>query len=217
MSTAYSARRRRTVVGALVAGAVTGAAALFGPAAPAAAAGVDWDAVARCESGGNWHINTGNGYYGGLQFSRGTWNGHGGRKYAARADLASRAEQIAVAERVLDGQGIGAWPVCGRKAGSTGTKAGSSRTRVGGRSGSTASTKKATTPRRKATSPRPSGGERRGAPGTGAYLVRTGDTLSEIAAAKHVTGGWRALHTLNRAVVGEDAGLIFPGQRLRLR
>ncbi|QLQ36061.1 transglycosylase family protein [Micromonospora robiginosa] len=206
MSTAYSARRRRTVVGALVAGAAT----LFGPAAPAAAAGVNWDAVARCESGGNWHINTGNGYYGGLQFSRGTWNGHGGQRYAARADLASRAEQIAVAERVLDGQGIGAWPVCGRKGGSTGRKAGSSRTHVGAGSDSTASTKKAT-------SPRPSGGERRSAPATGAYLVRPGDTLSEIAAAKHVAGGWRALHTLNRAVVGADAGLIFPGQRLRLR
>ncbi|MEV0005468.1 transglycosylase family protein [Micromonospora sp. NPDC050980] len=200
MSTAYSSRRRRTVVGALVAGAATGAAALFGPAAPASAASVNWDAVARCESGGNWHINTGNGYYGGLQFSRSTWNGYGGQKYAARADLASRAEQIAVAEKVLAGQGIGAWPVCGRKAGS----------------GSTASTKRAASPTKKTVS-RPSGGERRGAPTTGSHLVRPGDTLSGIAAAKHVAGGWRVLYARNRAVVGEDPGLIFPGQRLRLR
>lgn len=223
MSTAYSARRRRTIVGALVAGAATGAAALLGPAAPASAASVNWDAVARCESGGNWHINTGNGYYGGLQFSRGTWNGYGGQKYADRADLASRSEQIAVAEKVLDGQGIGAWPVCGKKgssgkkagssgekAGSGGKKAGSGRTHAGKEPGSTAST-------RKATSPRASGGERRGTPATGAYRVRPGDTLSEIAAAKHVAGGWHALHARNRAVVGEDPSLIFPGQRLRLR
>ncbi|SCG36955.1 transglycosylase family protein [Micromonospora humi] len=190
MSTAYSARHRRTVVAALVAGT----AALFGPAAPASAASVNWDAVARCESGGNWHVNTGNGYYGGLQFSRGTWNGHGGQRYATRADLASRAEQIAVAERVLDGQGIGAWPVCGKKAGSSGQKARSG----GDKAGS-------------------NGRERRAAPATGVYLVRPGDTLSEIATAKRVTGGWRALHARNRAVVGADPSLIFPGQRLSLR
>ncbi|WP_448628460.1 transglycosylase family protein [Geodermatophilus sp. URMC 64] len=74
----------------------------------------DWDAVARCESGGNWSINTGNGYYGGLQFSQSTWDAFGGAEYAARADLATKSEQIAVAERVLDVQGPGAWPTCGR-------------------------------------------------------------------------------------------------------
>ena len=73
-----------------------------------------WDNVARCESGGNWHINTGNGYYGGLQFSQSTWAAYGGTAYAPRADLASKSEQIAVAERVLAGQGPGAWPICGR-------------------------------------------------------------------------------------------------------
>jgi hypothetical protein len=67
-----------------------------------------------CESGGNWSINTGNGYYGGLQFSQQTWAGFGGTAYAARADLATKAEQIAVAERVLAVQGAGAWPTCGR-------------------------------------------------------------------------------------------------------
>jgi hypothetical protein len=74
----------------------------------------DWDAVARCESGGDWSINTGNGYYGGLQFSPLTWAAYGGLAYAARADLATREEQIAVAEEVLAGQGPGAWPTCGR-------------------------------------------------------------------------------------------------------
>jgi resuscitation-promoting factor RpfA len=222
MATDHVARHRRTAhrrtaVGALVVGAATGAAALLGPAAPASAAGVNWDAVAQCESGGNWHINTGNGYYGGLQFSRSTWNGYGGQKYASRADLASRSEQIAIAEKVLDGQGIGAWPVCGKKGGSTKKYASTD-------SGSRKSTKSATKSGRKATSERSSHGyrpntrsERRAAPSTGSYLVRPGDTLSEIAGANHVAGGWHALYERNRGVVGDNPGLIFPGQRLRLR
>ncbi|WP_170977668.1 transglycosylase family protein, partial [Blastococcus sp. CCUG 61487] len=85
-----------------------------GTAAPAPSTGRNWDAVARCESGGNWSINTGNGYYGGLQFSARTWTGFGGGEFAPRADLATREQQIAVAERVLAVQGRGAWPTCGR-------------------------------------------------------------------------------------------------------
>ena len=85
--------------------------------APAPAAGssggVNWSAIAACESGGNWSADTGNGFYGGLQFTEGTWLGYGGGQYASSANLASPSEQIAVAERVLAGQGIGAWPVCG--------------------------------------------------------------------------------------------------------
>jgi uncharacterized protein YabE (DUF348 family) len=69
-----------------------------------------WDRIAQCESGGNWHINTGNGYYGGLQFSQGTWDSYGGQQFAARADLASRTQQITVANRVKAAQGgYGAW------------------------------------------------------------------------------------------------------------
>ncbi|MFJ5543991.1 transglycosylase family protein [Micromonospora chalcea] len=207
MSTAYSARR--AALGAVVAGAVAGVATLFGPAAPASA-GVNWDAVARCESGGNWKINTGNGYYGGLQFSRATWNGYGGQKYAARADLASRSEQIAVAEKVLRGQGIGAWPVCGKKGGSANAAA----TRSERAAPKKAAPKRAVTrkaaPQRAATTTAPR-------PSSGTYVVRRGDTLSEIAVAQRIDGGWRALHERNRAVVGDDPGLIFPGQRLRLR
>jgi hypothetical protein len=74
----------------------------------------DWNGVAQCESGGNWSINTGNGYYGGLQFSQSTWDAFGGGAYAPRADLAARSQQIAIAEKVLAVQGAGAWPVCGR-------------------------------------------------------------------------------------------------------
>ncbi|MEU1400046.1 transglycosylase family protein [Micromonospora zamorensis] len=219
MTSVYTPRHRRVTtrrlaVGTLAVGAVTGAVALFGPAAPAQAA-VNWDAVAQCESGGNWKINTGNGYYGGLQFSQGTWAGYGGKKYAARADLASRGEQIAIAEKVLDGQGIGAWPTCGKKGGSA-TKP------------STKSTQKPTaksTAKPTEQQERPSRREQpatrnheRTAPTTGGqtYLVKPGDTLSEIADSHRVTGGWQALYEHNRQLIGADPGLIFPGQRLSL-
>lgn len=72
-----------------------------------------WDCVAACESGGDWRADTGNGYYGGLQFRQSTWEEHGGRDHAPRADLATREQQIQVAEKVLGTQGWGAWPHCG--------------------------------------------------------------------------------------------------------
>lgn len=92
-------------------------------AAPAAKisasrAGV-WAKVAKCESGGNWKISTGNGYYGGLQFSASTWRAYGGGKHASMAHRATKEQQIAIAEKVVRGQGPGAWPHCGRKAGLT--------------------------------------------------------------------------------------------------
>lgn len=74
-----------------------------------------WDKVAQCESTGNWHINTGNGYYGGVQTSLSTWNAYGGQQFAARPDLATKEQQIIIANRILAGQGIGAWPVCGKQ------------------------------------------------------------------------------------------------------
>jgi Transglycosylase-like domain/LysM domain len=81
--------------------------------APAPSGGVNWSAIAACESGGNWSASTGNGFYGGLQFTEGTWLANGGGQYAPSASLATPAQQIAVAQRVLASQGIGAWPVCG--------------------------------------------------------------------------------------------------------
>jgi LysM repeat protein len=80
---------------------------------PASSGGVNWSAIAACESGGDWSADTGNGFYGGLQFTEQTWLAYGGGQYASSANLASEAQQIAVAEQVLAGQGIGAWPVCG--------------------------------------------------------------------------------------------------------
>ena len=78
-----------------------------------------WGCVAQCESGGRWNANTGNGYYGGLQFSQTTWESFGGLKYASRADLATREEQIKVARKVLAVQGWGAWSVCSARYGLT--------------------------------------------------------------------------------------------------
>lgn len=97
----------------LALGLAFGALAL-GSGTASAAPTVNWDAIAQCESGGNWAINTGNGYYGGLQFSPATWKANGG---TGMPHQASREEQIRVAENVLRTQGIGAWPTCGKKAG----------------------------------------------------------------------------------------------------
>ena len=96
-----------------VTGAVLGGGSIALAAQAAAATDGEWDQVARCESGGNWGINTGNGYHGGVQFSASTWASHGGGQYAPSAELATKDQQIAVAERVLATQGRGAWPVCG--------------------------------------------------------------------------------------------------------
>jgi uncharacterized protein YabE (DUF348 family) len=88
-----------------------------GTEVPAVANGEVWDAISRCEAGGNWAINTGNGYYGGVQFDQNTWERSGGLRFAPRADLASREEQIAVAQVTQSRQGWGAWPVCSGRAG----------------------------------------------------------------------------------------------------
>jgi hypothetical protein len=101
---------RKTFGMTVLAGAMISAPIALG-AAVANADSVNWDAIAACESGGNWAINTGNGYYGGLQFSPSTWSSNGG---TGMPNLASRAEQIRIAENVLRTQGIGAWPTCGR-------------------------------------------------------------------------------------------------------
>jgi LysM repeat protein len=117
---AWMARAARAATGASSPAPAAGvrqadppAAASVSTAAPASSGGVNWPAIAACESGGNWSANTGNGFYGGLQFTEQTWLGYGGGKYAPSANLATEAQQIAVADRVLAGQGIGAWPVCG--------------------------------------------------------------------------------------------------------
>ncbi|MGW4384014.1 transglycosylase family protein [Kitasatospora sp. NPDC004531] len=200
----------------------------------AAAPASTWDKVAQCESGGNWSINTGNGYYGGLQFSSSTWRAYGGAQYASRADQASRAQQISVAEKVLASQGPGAWPVCSVKAGLTkGGGSGSQDTASRSEQRSTApqqqSTKATKTPKAqpkaqqqapKAQQPQQSYKSPKPATTSqalgGTYTVRQGDTLSQIADRQHLSGGWEKLFQANRNVIGGNPDLIVPGQVLSL-
>ncbi|MFC7309902.1 transglycosylase family protein [Streptomyces monticola] len=113
-------RRPRQAPALVVAAGVTGSAIaipLLGAGSASAADAATWDRLAECESGGVWSADMGNGYYGGLQFTQATWEEFGGLEYAPSADLASRAQQIAVAEQVLAEQGPGAWPTCAPVAG----------------------------------------------------------------------------------------------------
>ena len=164
-------------------------------AAPAEAAPTSvWNRVAACESGGNWHINTGNGYYGGLQFSMSTWRGHGGSGNPANA---SKTTQIRIAEKVLKSQGWGAWPVCSVKAGARGYSASTGASHA----------KKAvhhSAPKHRA----------HVAVSGKTYTVKHGDTLAKIAAKLHVKGGWHRLADANPKL--SNPNRIFVGQHLHL-
>jgi resuscitation-promoting factor RpfE len=103
---------RKTFGLAAIAGALAVAPMALATGTANAESSVNWDAVAACESGGHWSTNTGNGYYGGLQFTMGTWRANGG---SGSPSQASRDEQIRVAENIVASQGIRAWPVCGRR------------------------------------------------------------------------------------------------------
>jgi len=188
----------RTIARTALAGAVAGAPLLV--AAPAANAAPDsvWDRVAQCESSGNWNINTGNGFFGGLQFTASTWRAFGGNVFADSANHASREQQIVVAERVLAGQGWGAWPVCSRKAGATGESV----------------TVRSTPKPLPAAAPKPAVAQAQGVVTIGGYVIQRGDSLSSIATRLHVTGGYRALLTKNPAL--KNPNRIFPGQHLVL-
>jgi len=222
--TRYHGRHRaptttgRTVAKLAVTGLVVGA-PLTALAAPASAATTSqWDAVAQCESGGNWAINTGNGFYGGLQFTLSTWAAYGG---TGAPQNASKSEQIAVAERVLAGQGKGAWPVCGTGLGAANPTPVQAQTLsapsvvgqstpapVGAGDGdgdaddSTAAAPRASTPSR-------------GSAAARSYVVRSGDTLAKIAAAHQVRGGYQAIFALNRGTIN-NVNLIYPGETLTL-
>ncbi|CAM5465281.1 transglycosylase [Streptomyces avidinii] len=219
----------RLVTLAGVAG-VAVAAPLMAAGTASAATTSEWDRVASCESGGNWAINTGNGYYGGLQFSSSTWAAYGGKSYAAQANQASKGQQIAIAEKVLKGQGKGAWPSCGvglSNAANTGGAA-----EAAPKAEKKAETKKAAPKKQEKAAPKTekrseatTRSERPAAPakpkteapktGNGSYEVKSGDTLGTIAEAGNVSGGWEKLFELNKDIVS-DADLIFPGQKLKL-
>ncbi|WP_432122822.1 transglycosylase family protein [Streptomyces sp. S1] len=227
---------KATQLAALV--GVTGiavAAPLMTAGTASAATSSEWDRVAQCESGGNWSINTGNGYYGGLQFSASTWAAYGGTAYASTADQASKSQQIAIAEKVLAGQGKGAWPSCG--VGLSGASydggAAESAPQQEQPKQQPKQERKAEQPTTRSEQRQAPKKERQAAPeaakktvttptgktvkkGDGEYKVVAGDTLSKIADAQGVKGGWAELFELNKDVV-ENADLIYPGQQLHLK
>lgn len=206
---------KRIAVGAsiLLGGSVVPV-ALAGSANAATAS--EWDTVAQCESSGNWSINTGNGYYGGVQFAQSTWEAFGGLEFAARADLATKTQQITVAERVLwkghgahGPQGKGAWPVCG---------VGLSNTPY---ASTTPTPPPPTTP--PPTTPPPSTPPPTTPPPSeppdaedGVYVVKAGDYLSKIATTLKIEGGWQKLYEINKDVIGPNPNLIQPGMKLAL-
>jgi resuscitation-promoting factor RpfA len=204
---------RRTVVASTTGPlALAALGSVVAPAAQAAPS-VNWDAIAQCESSGNWAANTGNGFSGGLQFTPSTWKAFGG---TGSAHNASREEQIAVAERVLDGQGIGAWPVCGKKGGTPSSgSSGSSESSQSSTKASQKASQKAAKKTEKTSSSTGTSSGKHAATGAGGYTVRAGDTLSSIAGAQGVSGGWRSLADANPDLA-TSPDLIFPGQSLTL-
>ncbi|WP_439383947.1 transglycosylase family protein [Amycolatopsis lexingtonensis] len=191
----------RTVARVAIAGIAVGA-PLAIAATPASA--TNWDAIAQCESGGNWSTSTGNGYYGGLQFTQSTWKAYGG---TGNPQNASREQQIAVAERVLQGQGIGAWPVCGKKGGGSSAPKATAKT----------NTTKKVTPKKSTTAPKPAAapavsGVSSSNP-AGDYTVVAGDSLSKIAKQFNVQGGYAKLQELNAKYI-PNADLILVGQKI---
>lgn len=234
---------RRIVRRGLATAALTGvgAAGLAGLAAPANASSMDWDALAQCESGGNWATNTGNGFSGGLQFTPSTWAAFGGTGDPANA---SREQQIAVAERVLAEQGPGAWPACTAKLGLTGATANPqaatpapATTPVETQAPAQTYAPVETAPVEAAPAPTyvqpqalpeqlpaPTNVEVQAvapvqapAPAVSGetYVIQAGDTLSTIAEKLGIEGGWQALYNANAdTVIHQD--LIFTGQTLQL-
>ena len=214
----HSEARRPVLPRVVAAGTIAvGGIGLLAVPAHADPGGVNWDAVAACESGGNWATNTGNGFSGGLQFTSSTWRANGG---SGSPQNASREQQIAVANRVLATQGIGAWPVCGAHAHDGGSP-------VVRRSVQSPSLTPA--PRHAAT-PAPAVPAAPYAPKHAApevttpptvtgplsgYQVADGDTLTAIAAAHQVPGGWQAIYDTNRATLS-DPDVIPTGAQLEL-
>jgi len=220
----YVPRHARTASRFPKRGAGIAASAAIGIALPlgmsgtaSAASDSTWDSLAECESGGDWSINTGNGYYGGLQFSQQTWEAFGGTEYASSADQASRGEQIATAEKVLDGQGWGAWPACSAELGLDDGDAGGTPDSAGDSGGSedSGSDESSGDSSSDGSSEDSGSDESSGDSGStgGGYEVQSGDTLRKIAESQGVSGGWRALAEVNSL---DDPNLIYVGQEISL-
>lgn len=227
---------RRTAAALAIGGAV--AATMSMPAANAVD-GATWDALAQCESGGNWSINTGNGFYGGLQFTQQSWNGVG---MSGSPATATRAQQIEAGERLLAIQGWGAWPACSAKLGLYGkTGAAPTYTEPTTTVAAQSQTQQTYTapaaqaaPAAPAVQAAPAAAEAPAAPAAapaveapaapvavapkaaaGTYTVVPGDSLSLIAAKLGVAGGYQAIAAANTDII-YNVDLIFPGQVLTI-
>jgi LysM repeat protein len=210
---------RRTAV--LTGAGLAAPLALLAATAPTASAAPNdgvWDRIAKCESGGNWQTNTGNGYYGGLQFSSGTWRAYGGGAYASTADKASKAQQIAVATKVQKAQGWGAWPSCSAKAGASGTPPQASQPAAGSAQSGQGSGQQPESQAGSQSDDRPAQHPNRGSvrqgSGSGNYTVKAGDTLGSIADAHGKN--WKDIYSANKNVIGGNPNLIFAGQKLNV-
>jgi len=219
------ARRGATLAAVSIAGVALSASAA-NAAVPTATSSSVWDSLAQCESSGNWGINSGNGYAGGLQFSPSTWAAYGGTGSAASA---SREQQIAVAERVQAGQGWGAWPSCAAKLGLTGGAVAPQSTSVAptsvpapAKAPAKAAAPKAAAPKAvapKAAAPKaaaPAARHVAEVPLSGeSYTIQSGDTLSKVADKLNIAGGWQLLADANATTIS-DPDVVFPGQVLQL-
>ncbi|WP_412149194.1 transglycosylase family protein [Curtobacterium flaccumfaciens] len=224
--------RTRTIVGGLAFAGIAATGVGLAAAPANAASGSTWDQLAQCESGGNWAINTGNGYYGGLQFNLGTWQANGG---AGNPASASREAQIAVAERVLASQGWGAWPACSAQLGLSGTSGAAPAAAAPAPAPAPAPAQQAApqpaapapAPAEQA-APQPSTTEAAPAPAATTpskpapvktsgktYKIGSGDTLDTIATKLGIDGGWKQLWAANTSTI-DDANLIYAGQELQL-
>ena len=227
--TPRTAPRRFARGGAIASGIIALAgAATFIPSAANAAEGSTWDALAQCESGGNWSINTGNGYYGGLQFSLSTWQANGGSGNPADA---SREEQIRVAENVLATQGWGAWPTCSARIGASGSAQPSPAPAAAPTQPAQAPEQPAAVQSAPASTPAPApAATPAAAPAQAApvsydlpdveasdktYTIEPGDTLSKIADDLDIADGWLALFAVNQDEIS-NPNLIFAGQEIVL-
>ncbi|HTJ69200.1 MAG TPA: transglycosylase family protein [Actinospica sp.] len=218
---------RRAVATAAIAGAAIAVPVVM--AGSASADSVNWSAIANCESSGDWAANTGNGFYGGLQFTESTWLAYGGGSYAQYPYEASEADQITVAEAVLAGQGIGAWPVCGAYAGSGSSYSGtntsgssssdssssSSSDSSSSDSSSSSSDNSSSSSDASTTSSTDTSSSSSSSSASGSYTVQSGDTLSQIAAKEGISD-WHTLYNNNESTIGSNPNLIYPGQVLNL-
>jgi LysM repeat protein len=210
MTSRPDSRKGHKLLGLAVAGAVAVGVPFAVAGTASAAPNSAWDRLAQCESGGNWNINTGNGFSGGLQFTPSTWRAFGG---TGSANQASREQQIAVAERVLASQGWNAWPVCSVK---TGVRGNTAQVRASAPVATRTEAPAQVQVKKRVQAPAQARTVAPRLTKNGAnYTVVKGDTLSKIAAERRLPGGWQGVFERNTDVLS-NPNVLQIGQQLNL-